>query len=311
MAHFRKLPSGRWFAEVARLGVRTSKSFITKAQAQAWATGIESEILARERGQIIRRTLRDALTAAKKGASHRNAVRLDFLAESLGFADKWLEDVRAADFAAWRDRQLLGLKASSVNRDLNQLQGVLTACVERGWLHKNPLSGFKRPKNPPPRSRVITWREVRAMLRALGWRRQRPETLQQEVGYAFLLALHTAMRASEVLSFELRGSVAHLSKTKNGDARDVPLSARALRLVALCHPLIVSAGSLDALFRKARRRAGLDGFVFHDARRTALTRLSQRLHPMQLARISGHRDLKILMSVYYGETTEDIAARLR
>jgi integrase len=68
---------------------------------------------------------------------------------------------------------------------------------------------------------------------------------------------------------------------------------------------------LDALFRKARRNAGLSGFVFHDARRTALTRMSKRLHPMQLARISGHRDLKTLLTTYYAETVEDIGARLR
>jgi len=149
------------------------------------------------------------------------------------------------------------------------------------------------------------------MLRALGWRRQPPETLQQQVGFAFLMSLHTAMRAGEVLRYELRGTVAHLSTTKNGDPRDVPLSSRALRLHALCAQYTVTSASLDALFRKARNAAGLEGFTMHDARRTALTRLSKKLDPFQLARVSGHRDLKILMNVYYGETAADLAATLR
>jgi integrase len=239
-------------------------------------------------------------------------MRALHLAGSLGFADKWLEDVRPADFAAWRDRQLLGVKSSTVNRDLNLISGILTRCVkEWGWLHKSPLTNFKRPKDPSPRSRVISWREVRAILRALNWKPAKPETLQQEVGFAFLLALHTGMRAGEVISFERRGTVAHLPFTKNGDPRDVPLSARALRLVELCHPFTVSASSLDALFRKARRNAGLEGFTFHDSRATALTRMSKHVDVLTLARISGHRDIATLARVYYRVTPEQIAAKLR
>jgi integrase len=79
----------------------------------------------------------------------------------------------------------------------------------------------------------------------------------------------------------------------------------------LCPRYSVSAASLDALFRKARRRAGLEGFTFHDARGTALTRLSRLLGVLELARISGHRDLRTLMDHYYREAPEAVAARLR
>ena len=67
--------------------------------------------------------------------------------------------------------------------------------------------------------------------------------------------------------------------------------------------------SLDALFRKARAMAGLEGFTFHDARATALTHLSRRVDVLTLARISGHRDLRMLM-VYYREADRSIADRL-
>lgn len=311
MAYYRKLPSGNWSAQIDKLGVRTSKSFPTKAAAQAWATQVEAEILARARGQIVRRTLQQAFDRYAETATKWEQTRLLFLAGSLGFAEKWLDDLTADDFGRWRDRQLQALKGSTVNRDLNLLMAVLSRCRDEwGWLHKSPLTKFRRPKDPPPRDRVIAWWEVRAMLRALGWRRAKPETLQQEVGFAFLLALHTAMRAGEVLSFELVGKVARLEKTKNGDARDVPLSARALRLVALCYPLTVTPGSLDALFRKARKRTGLSGFTFHDSRATALTRMSRHIDLLTLARVSGHRDPKQLMT-YYRTTADQIAERLR
>jgi integrase len=309
MAWLRKLPSGNWSAQVDCQGVRTSKTWDTKAKARAWATQIEAEIIARSRGQIVRRSLRQAFE--RYGGTKWERTRLAFLAGSLGFADKWLEDVTPDDFGVWRDRCMLALKGSTVNRDLNLMMAVLSRCRDEwGWLHKSPLTKFKRPKDPPPRTRVIHWSEVRALLRALGWSRTPPTTLQHEVGFAFLMSLHTAMRAGEVLAYRLNGRVARLDKTKNGDARDVPLSPRALRLHALCPAYTVTSGSLDALFRKARRRAGLEGFTFHDARATAITRLSQRVDVLTLARITGHRDPKTLM-VYYRTTPEQIAGLLR
>lgn len=319
MAWLRKLPSGKWSAQVARAGVRTSQSFPTKAAAQAWATQIEAEILAQKRGQIVRRSLRQALeryrdenSPQKKGAKFETDRLNAMLSYGLDFTDKWLEDVSAADFGRWRDQRLQGVKASSVNRDINLLCAVFTAAIEWGWLTKSPLKGFKRPANPPARTRVISWREIRAMLRALGWKRQPPETLQQQVGYAFLMSLHTAMRAGEVRKYKLIGTVGRLEAkdTKTGVGRDVPFSTRALRLHALCPEYTVSAASLDALFRKARNAAGLEGFTFHDSRATALTRLSKKVEAVTLARISGHKNLSQLL-VYYRTTAADIGAGLR
>jgi integrase len=318
MASFRRLASGSWCAQVFKQGVRTSQTFPTKAHAVAWATGVEAEILARRRGQILRRSLKQALeryrdeeSSKKRGAKFERSRLNAMLDYGIEFGDKWLENVTADDFQAWAAHRLQGVKASSVNRDLNLLCAVFTACVSWGWLHSSPLKNFRRPKNPPPRSRLITWQEVVKVLRALGWRRAPPETLQQQVGFAFLMSLHTAMRAGEVLSYELRGTVAHLEMTKNGDARDVPLSTRALRLHALCPRYTVTSASLDALFRKARQSAGLEGFVFHDARASALTRLSRKLDVLELAKVSGHRDLNQLLKAYYRTTAADIGARLR
>jgi len=110
----------------------------------------------------------------------------------------------------------------------------------------------------------------------------------------------------------------HLPLTKNGYARDVPLSAEARRIIEQLRPLNgerdtvfdVSVASLDALFRKARARARIEDLHFHDTRREALTRLSKIFDVMKLARISGHRDLRVLQNVYYAPTVGDLAAKL-
>ena len=68
---------------------------------------------------------------------------------------------------------------------------------------------------------------------------------------------------------------------------------------------------IDALFRKAKLRVGLGDLRFHDARRTALTKLAKKLeNPMDLAKVSGHKDLRILLSVYYAPNMDEMADRI-
>jgi integrase len=74
--------------------------------------------------------------------------------------------------------------------------------------------------------------------------------------------------------------------------------------------LPLSSASLDTLFRRVRDSVLLGDLHFHDARATSLTMLSRRVDVLTLARISGHRDLSLLLRVYYRETAQEIAARL-
>lgn len=322
MAYIHRMKSGGWRAEVNRAGVRKSNVLPTKAAAVAWATQLEGDVLAKRRGQTVRRSLRQAIERYRdevtphKPGRRWETIRLNFYLGpdgGLPFVEKWLEEVTPDDFGRWRDRRLLGVKGSTVNRDFNLLSAVLTTAREEwGWMHSAPLKKARRPSEGQPRTRVIRWTEVRRMLRELGWRRGAPPaTKSAEVGHAFLVALHTAMRASEVLKAQPAGTVARLYETKNGEARDVPLSPRAQRLVALCPRYTVDSAGMDALFRKARLRAGLEGFTFHDSRGTALTRMARKVDVLTLARISGHKDLNILMRTYYRERSESIAERLR
>lgn len=72
----------------------------------------------------------------------------------------------------------------------------------------------------------------------------------------------------------------------------------------------MAAGTLSTLFRNGRDGAHIENLRFHAARREALTRLSRVFNVMDLAKISGHRDLKILQHVYYSPTAADLADRL-
>lgn len=321
MASIQRFPNG-WRAQVARQGVRVSQMFPTKAAAESWAAATEAEILAKKRGQLPRKTVADALdryadevSSQKKGEAWELKRIKQFKREP--WAGKLLQDLTTADLAKWRDRRLLGVTPGAVRRDVTLLRAIFNvARKEWGWLNATPFDGFTVPQENRARDRRIAPFEARALCRALGYKTsQVAATKSQECALAFLLALRTGMRAGELLSLapkdvDLVRRVAFLSDTKNGDARAVPLSRAALRLFRDFHGWTVDGRSLDALFRKARTRAGLSGFTFHDSRAEALTRMSLKLTPFELARVSGHRDLKTLLSRYYRATAEQIALKL-
>lgn len=318
MASIYKLPSGLWRAQVARAGVRASDSFPTKSAAQQWAVQREAEILALKRGELPKKTVRQALDryAAEESPKKRGArwelLRIGAFKRE-PWADRWLAALTASDIAAWRDRRLLGVTPASVQRDFNLLRAIFTvARKEWRWLDDDPMASVTNPGSSRPRKRRVGWREIRAICRALGYP---GESKSAEVARAWLIALRTSMRKGEILSLtpatvDLDTRVAHLVNTKNGDDRDVPMTKAAARLFRGWQGWTVSAGSADALFRKARDRCKVQGLHFHDSRAEALTRLSRKVDAMTLAKISGHRDLKLLLSVYYRETAEQIAARL-
>jgi integrase len=71
----------------------------------------------------------------------------------------------------------------------------------------------------------------------------------------------------------------------------------------------MSPGTRDALFRRARDRAGLSGFTFHDARHSAATRMAQKLHILDLCKAFGWSNLNQATG-YYNPTAAQIAGRL-
>ena len=88
------------------------------------------------------------------------------------------------------------------------------------------------------------------------------------------------------------------------------MTSAAARLFRGWYGWTVTSASLDALFRKARGRCGIEDLHFHDSRAEALTRLSEKVDVLTLAKISGHRDINLLSRVYYRITAAQIALRL-
>lgn len=311
-----KKVDGKWQHRVMVKGKRTSGTFETKAAALAWEA---EQRTAKTGGGATTQTCQDAFDKYEREVSKGKrgyrweALRLAaFGRSSLGAVR--MRDVDTTHIAAWRDERLKSVQGSTVQREMNLLSNVFTiARKEWKWISSSPTTDVKRPAENKPRFRRISQGEIDLMCHALGWRNKPPTTKQQSVAAIFLFALETGMRAGEICKLrkgDVTGRVARVRDTKNGEDRDVPLSARALEIWKMApEGFGITPASLDALFRKARDTTPIEDMTFHDTRHEAITRLARKLHVLDLARMVGHKDIRKLM-IYYNESAEDIAAKL-
>lgn len=310
-----------WRHRIMVRGQRVSGTFQTKAAALAWEAEQRMQIKD-GKATPTSKTLRDVLEryeleVSKKKRSYANEAKRLAWFGTTELAEKKIAEIKPADIAAWRDARLREVKSSTVNRDMNLLSHVFTvARREWGWIKDTPTKDVERPKDPPHRDRRISEAEIDLICLQLGWDREKstkPETKQHRIALAFLFAIETAMRAGEICSLkrgDVQGRVARLHMTKNGRPRDVPLSARAQEIWQLVPSgFDLTPAILDALFRKAKKNAGIEGMTFHDTRHEAITRLAQKLDVLDLARMVGHTNINQLRT-YYNPTAEDIASRL-
>lgn len=321
MASFRQR-GGKWQARVLRNGYpHQTKSFETKADAEKWARALESEI---DKGQFVnvseaqRTTLGDVIarymaevTPTMKGATE-DTIRLKAIMRRP--IARWsMANLSAARIAAFRDERLNEVSAGTVIRELAYISAIINhARREWGINVPNPVQMVRKPQSPQARSKVLTDEEISKLLQALEPTGRRSHWTKPAVQ----LALATAMRRGELLSLkwehiDLQGRTAFLPDTKNGDSRTVPLSSVAVQVLAELPRHIsgvvlpVKAFTLDAAFKRGVRRAGLDGVRFHDLRRTAITRMAEKLpNVIELAAVSGHKSLMVLKRYYRPAATE-------
>lgn len=330
MASFENLENGRVRASVYVNGIRDSKTLSNKQKAKSWARDRESE-LSKQDGTIdctktfgdLFKRYADKISSQKEGA-HWEQVRLNmFLKKYKALCNIKLVKSKREDLEDWVDLRIKNVKPSTVNRELNLISHTLTCARRWRWIAHNPMADLQRPKNPPARFRRISEREIKEICFVLGYREDTELTRKREfVAVAFLFAIETAMRAGEICSITRSNinrdaRVAHLDKTKNGDQRDVPLSERALALLDRLPELTkddepvfqLKSGSLSTIFRTHRQKTDIQDLVFHDTRHEAITRLADHLHVLELAAVTGHRNLNELLT-YYNKSAGDLAMKL-
>lgn len=334
MPTYEQLPNGHWRAKVRIAGhAPQSRTSPKKSVVRDWALPLERTLRSSRRGvgltfgDLLRRYARE-ISPDKVSGEHEQGRIAFYLRDPL--ASIALADLDTPKVAEWRDRRKREVSGSTVIRDMVILSHACrVARDEWHWLSVNPFTKAGRPKANRPRDRLVLPGELELLRHAAGTDYQYATA---RVIAAFEFAIETGMRGGEIcglLADQVRGNVAYLTHTKNGDKRDVPLSARAREIIAAMPRRVGAQGTRphggivhlnapvfglspaikDALFRKIRARAGIVGLNYHDSRHTAITMLSRKLDVLALARVVGHRDIRQLQT-YYNESAEELARRL-
>ncbi|BAL23954.1 site-specific integrase [Azoarcus sp. KH32C] len=326
MATLRKHGRG-WQARVRRRGYPDEvKTFPSKAEAERWARAIEGEMdrgefvsrVEAEKttfGEVIQRYMK-TITPKKRGCTEetiRLTATLRHRMTKLSMAN-----LTPQAMAEYRDDRLRSCKANTVIRDLAVLSSIINhARREWGIAIQNPVEMIRKPTMPPGRDRVLAQSEETRLLAELTPTGRRNPLMPSLV----IVAIETAMRRGEILAMrwenvDLDRRVVFLPLTKNGQARYVPLSTRAVEALTNLprspdgRVFSINVAAMEANFMKAVRRAGLLDMHFHDLRHTAASRMATKLpNVIELASVTGHTSIQMLKR-YYHPKAEELALKL-
>jgi len=233
--------------------------------------------------------------------------------------------------AKYRDERLeAGKSPSTVRLELSLLSHLFTIAIKewRVGLFYNPVANIRKPAPAKGRDRRLKGDEEQVLLKACD------QHSNPMLGWIARIALYTGMRAGEIKTLtrrqvNLQKRTVHLSETKNGSARTVPLTRDAADIfrIALSNP--VRPLDTDLIFwgepgrdgvrrpyefrpawHRTLKTGGIKGLRFHDLRHEAVSRLVEGgLGDQEVAAISGHKSMQMLKR-YTHLRAEDLVERL-
>jgi len=311
MATFRKRGNLQWEARIRRKGWPvTCKTFETKSDAEAWAREIEGEM---DRGVFVSRTEAENTTLSEafdryiaeylpRLANFRREKSRALALQKRALASRFLASIRGKDIADFiKERESEGVTPNTVRLDLAMISRLFSVSASDWGMESlsNPVAKVNKPKLPGGRTRRLEGEEETKLLKAC------PPPFRRVIRFA----LATAMRREEISrltwdNVDMERRSAHLPKTKNGEARTVPLSPDALEVLreVLAEEgnngwvFYMSPDAITQAMERARNLAGITGLTFHDLRHEAISRLFENtdLDVMEIKTISGHRSMQML-----------------
>jgi len=345
-----------WQARVIRKGYPTrSKTFRGKKDAEQWARSLESEMdkgVWRDHSRAETTIVADMLARYerevlpdKKGRQGTESL-IKILAESeLGRMP--LAALSPEAVATYRDHRLKTISKKTgklpspqtVRHALSLLSRVVNLAMKEWGIplaHGNPCAQIKMPAQAKSRNRRLVDNEEERLLAACA------EARNAWLRPAAIFAIETAMRSAEIVEtwkyikdtngnkvktkvsnglqwsdVDLAKRTAHLPKTKNGEARTVPLSSRAIQTLRDLPRNLdgrvfgTTYEGIHQAYARACERAGIEDLRFHDLRHEATSRLFELgFNPMEVSAITGHKTLQMLKR-YTHLRAEDLAKRMR
>jgi integrase len=350
MAHIRKRSNGHWQVRVRKQNFPDqTKTFRLRADAERWGREIETamqqsvfissaESESTSVHSAFTRYLKEVSSKKKGGAKETGRIAA---LQALPFAQRSLASIRASDISEYIDqREAEGMSPATIVRELALISHLFTKC-RTAWKMTNlanPVALVEKPKINDARTRLPSSDELAAII---------AESESVELPNIINFAIETAMRRGELLGLQRKfvdvdRRVAHLPSTKNGSARDVPLSTKAIQIIksqparfdgkvfsltpdAVTRAFERSRARAREAYEKAiaeqhtgsttalKKRLTCDLFLidlrFHDLRHEAVTRLAPIFPMLDLMKITGHKDPKMVLR-YYKPDASTLALKL-
>ena len=301
---------GQYRVQIRRKGTNLCKTFETRKAAEEWAAIVEGKVVGGEKMERQQETatlrqacewMRDHVPDTLNGKKNILPI-LRYWGKSK-FADWALDSIHAWDLETWvKESMKAGASPQNTIHRLNTLSKLYDTW---GRAHRvkleNPVKRGIRPTPPKGRDRRLHPDEEERLLAAAD------KTRRPWLKPAIIIALETAMRQSEQFGVEwsqinFEQGYLDLFRTKNGRARRVPLSVRALEAYAALrhHPRPVpvqTVGGLKMAFKAVQKTGEFPDLRWHDLRHEAISRLFENtdLRDMEIMAISGHLNVAMLM----------------
>lgn len=333
----RRTTAGNWQAIIRKKGHPTeSKSFRRKADAEKWEADVLNRmnrdvfVSAKEAerttlGELLQRYLEECVPKLRDAYREGNRVKALMRRP---IASRIVATIRSADVAEYikdRERELeeknpckdgkAHSHGNTIRLDVALLSRLFNV-ARSDWGFEslgNPTVMARRPKLPSGRDRRINGpQEWCALLKAA----------HPRFRLVLRFALRTAMRREEIAELtwdrvSMSKRTLFLPRTKNGEARTVPLSRRAWAILKQAGPIGtgsvfgMTVSAITQAMHDARRRAGIEDLHFHDLRHEAVSRFFELtdLDVLEIKTISGHKTLQML-NRYAHLRTERLVARL-
>lgn len=258
---------------------------------------------------------------AKKGQAKSNthAITAAFKALESHFGDRNLETITLADLESWietvnktplpngQPRKTAGLRRWCII-----LRAALRLANGRGDLKATPQKGMIIPGEEDERERICSDEEFASLV----------ANTNPRFALFLTIAFWSGMRRDEITSIEwkhidMTNEDIHVPKSKNGEARSVPMHPE-LTAALKAYPRPINGGLLfakcypaSAYMTKLCRKLGIVDLHLHDMRHTTGTRLMNAgVNIKTIAEILGHRNLKSVMR-YLNPRKNDLQRAMR
>lgn len=275
-----------------------SKTFPDRDSADKWVASL-SENNQKQIQDIMDSYLRDIMIVdgKRRGGYESISGKLVNLSNFFKCELKKISKDDVMEYMAFRKKKVSN---GTIRLEVQLLSRLLRWCMPLGLVEYDITKEVVLPKAGKPRDKIISDLDFSRIL----------SYSSEVMKPIFILGFETAMRRNEILSIKpcmvnAKKRIIHLDEsiTKNGEARDVPLSKVALALLKeLCDGrdgkqklFTAKPHSVTRAFKRASTKAGIKGVCFHSLRHSCITRYAERdFNTLQLQCISGHKDITSL-----------------